>query len=167
MTAKVFLLVGCLAAVPILAGAEPARTVILVRHAERAGGMAPEVGLSDAGRCRAQLLTGMLADAGISHIFTSDVARTQQTAEPIAKKLGVKPEAIAGKDYDAWIAKLNGTKGVSLVVGHSDTVPEIISRLGAGKVTPIADTDFDRLFVVTISGGQASVVMLHYAGCAK
>lgn len=106
-----------LLAVPILIGAEPAKTVILVRHAERAGGMAPEVGLNKAGRCRAQVLAGMLADAGVTHIFSSDVARAQQTAEPLAKKLGLKMDVVAGKDYDTLIGKLRTAGGVSLVVG--------------------------------------------------
>lgn len=156
-----------LAAVPALLGADAPQTVILVRHAERAGGMAPEIGLSDAGKCRAQVLTGILADAGVTHIFTSDVARTQETAEPLAKKLNLKPEATEAKDYDTLVGKLKIATGVSLVVGHSNTVPEIISRLGAGTVAPIGDNDFDRLYVVTKSPGQTSLVMLHYPGCAK
>ncbi len=35
-----------------------------------------------------------------------------------------------------------------LVVGHSDTVPEIIDALGAGKVPEIADIEFDNLYIV-------------------
>ncbi|SPF52982.1 conserved exported hypothetical protein [Candidatus Sulfopaludibacter sp. SbA4] len=150
--------------------AEPARTVILVRHAERAGGMGPEVGLSEAGRCRAQLLAGMLADAGVSRIYTSEVARTQETADPLAKKLGLRPEVVAANDYDALLAKLRpgAPGGVALVVGHSNTVPEIVKRLGGGTVAAIADSEYDRLFVVTITGeNQASVVTLHYSGCAR
>jgi len=88
-----------MAAVPALIGADSTQTVVLVRHAERAGGMAPEIGLSDAGKCRAQVLSGMLADAGVTSIFTSDVARTQQTAEPLAKKLGIRAETLDAKDY--------------------------------------------------------------------
>ena len=150
--------------------AEPARTVILVRHAERAGGMGPEVGIGKAGRCRARLLAGLLADAGVKHIYTSEVARTQQTAKPLAKKLGLQPEAIGAKDYDALLAKLlSGAPGeAALVVGHSNTVPEIISRLGAGTVPAIADNDYDRLFVVTITGErQASLLTLHFSGCRR
>jgi phosphohistidine phosphatase SixA len=150
--------------------ADPARTVILVRHAERAGGMAPEVGLSEAGRCRAQVLAAMLADAGVKRIYTSEVARTRETAEPLAKKLGLQPEVVPANDYDSLLAKLRSgaPEGVTLVVGHSNTVPEIIRRLGGGTVPAIADSEYDRLFVVTLTGGnQASVVTLHFAGCGR
>ena len=57
---------------------------------------------------------------------------------------------------------------VALVVGHSNTVPEIIERLGGGTVAPMADDEYDRLFLVTLTGpGQATVVTLHYRGCGQ
>ena len=164
------LLPALLAVCSLGLAAEPSRAVILVRHAERAGGMGPEVGLSEAGRCRAHLLAGMLADAGVKRIYTSEVARTQETAEPLARKLGLRPEVVAANDYDALLAKLRSGApgGVALVVGHSNTVPEIIKRLGGGTVPAIADSEYDRLFVVTITGeNQASVVTLRYSGCAR
>src|SRR5262245_7231642 len=80
--------------------AAPAQTVILVRHAERAGGMGPEVGISEAGRCRAETLARMLADAGVRRIYVTDVMRTQQTAQPLAGKLKLQPEIIPAKDVE-------------------------------------------------------------------
>jgi broad specificity phosphatase PhoE len=153
-----------------LAAAQPARSVILVRHAERAGGASPEVGISEAGRCRAEVLAGMLADAGVRQIFTSEVGRTQQTAAPLAKKLNLTPEVVLAKEVDVLVAKLrSGPAGATvLVVGHSNTVPDIIQGLGGGAVAPIADGEYDRLFVVTLNGpNQATVVTLHYKGCGQ
>jgi hypothetical protein len=52
-------------------------------------------------------------------------------------------------------------------VGHSNTVPEIIKLLGGGSVPPIGDSEYDRLFVATLTHpDQATVVTLRYAGCA-
>jgi phosphohistidine phosphatase SixA len=158
-----------LAAGSSVASGQQARTVILVRHAERAVGTSPEVGISEAGRCRAEALAGMLADAGVRHIFTSEVARTGQTAAPLARILNLAPEVVPAKDVDALVAKLrSGPVGsAALVVGHSNTVPEIIERLGGGAVAPIGDSEYDRLFVVTFTGfKRATVVSLHYRGCA-
>jgi broad specificity phosphatase PhoE len=145
------------------------QSVILVRHAERAGGMSGDVPISEAGRCRAEALAKMLADTGITHIYTSEVVRTQQTAAPLAKKLGITPEVIPAKDVDALVEKLRagGKQGVALVVGHSNTLPEIVARLGGGAVPPIADNEYGRMMIVTVTGPkQATVVTLHYAGCA-
>jgi broad specificity phosphatase PhoE len=150
--------------------AAESRTVILVRHAERAGGMSTDVELSDAGRCRAEALAKMLVDAGVKRIYISEVARTKQTAEPLAKKLNILPTVIPAKDLSGLVAHLrNGSPdGITLVVGHSNTVPDIIGQLGGGSVPPIADNEYDRMFVVTLSGeNQATVITLHYAGCAQ
>ena len=157
------------ACVSVVSG-QDARTVILVRHAERAGGTSPDVGIGQAGRCRAEALAAILADAGVTHIFTSEVGRTQQTAAPLAKRLNLKPEVVPAKDTDALVAKLRSSSpdgGAALVVGHSNTVPEIIERLGAPAVEPLGDAEYDRLFVVTLIGPtQATVVTLRYKGCA-
>ncbi len=158
------LLLILMVGVPLLAEEAP-QTIILVRHAERAGGMSPDVGISEAGQQRAEMLATMLADAGVRAIYTSEVARTQQTAQPLAKKLQLKPVVIPAKDVDGLIKRLragSGT-GATLVVGHSNTVPDIIRRLGAGTLPPIADTEYDRLFIVTLTGPQqATVLTLHY-----
>lgn len=144
------------------------QTIIVVRHAERAGGTAADVGLSEAGQCRAEHLAVMLYDAGITRIYTSEVARTQQTAAPLAAKLHLTPETVPAKDTAALLSKLRGGKGNALVVGHSNTVPEIVKELGAGATTPMADTEFDRMYVVTLMpSNRATVVLLRYPGCSN
>ena len=159
-----------LAAWSFALAAQPAKTVILVRHAERAGGMSADVGISEAGRCRAEALARMLADANVKRIYTSEVARTQQTAEPLATKLHIRPEVIPAKDTEGLVAKLRAgaPDEVVLVVGHSNTVPEIIKALGGGSVPPIGDSEYDLLFVATLTHpNQATVVTLRYAGCGQ
>jgi phosphohistidine phosphatase SixA len=158
-----------LAASSFALAAQPAKTVILVRHAERASGMSADVGISEAGKCRAEALARMLSDANVKRIFTSEVARTQQTAEPLAAKLHIRPEVVPAKDLEGLVAKLRAgaPDEVALVVGHSNTVPEIVKLLGGGNVPPIGDSDYDRLLIVTLTGPkQATVVTLRYAGCA-
>jgi broad specificity phosphatase PhoE len=150
--------------------AEPARTVILVRHAERAGGTDPSVGITEAGRCRAKVLAGMLSDAKVRSIYTSELARTQQTAEPLAQKLNIKPEVVPVKDIDALVAKLRARteEGTVLVVGHSNTIPAIVERLSGETEPAIGEGEYDRMFVVTLVGpNQASVLMVRYPGCMQ
>jgi len=111
----------------------------------------------------------MLADANVKRIYISEVARTGQTAEPLASKLHIRPEVVPAKDIEGLVAKLRAgaPDDVVLVVGHSDTVPEIIKLLGGGSVPPIGDSEYDRLFVATLTPpNRATVVTLRYAGCA-
>jgi len=150
--------------------AEPTRTVILVRHAERAGGNDPSVGINEAGRCRATVLAGMLYDAKVRSIYTSELARTQQTAEPLAQRLGIKPEVVPARDIDALVAKLRARteEATVLVVGHSNTIPAIVERLSGETEPTIGEGEYDRMFVVTLIGPkQASVVVLRYPGCGQ
>jgi len=162
-------LLALLAVCLLTRSAEPARTVFLVRHADRAGGMSADAGISDAGRCRAETLARMLADAGVKAIYVTEVARTRQTAEPLAKKLGIRPEAIAAADIDGLVARLRAREpGPVLVVAHASTLPDIVKRLGGATVPPVADDEYDRLYVVTLTGpGEASVAALRYPGCAQ
>jgi broad specificity phosphatase PhoE len=77
----------------------------------------------------------------------------------------LKPIVIAKADIDALVTQLRkaGDAETVLVVGHSDTVPLIIDRLGGGAVPAFRDTEYDRLTVlVTGSGGKARVVTLRY-----
>jgi broad specificity phosphatase PhoE len=135
-------------------------TVVLVRHGERATGGAD--GFSAAGKRRANLLSTMLAGAGVSAIFTSEFNRTKQMAAPLAAKLGLTAKAIAS---DAAAAKAQMLSAPCVVVvGHSDTVPAFIRLLGGPSGIVIKENEFDRMFVVTIAppATQPSVLQMRY-----
>lgn len=138
--------------------------VIVVRHAERAAGSGNEVPLSEAGQCRAEKLAAMLADAGVRTAFSSEAARTRLTAVPLARKLGIEVQAHPGRDTKGLAERVReaARTGAVLVSGHSNTVPEIVEQLGGGKAAPIAETEFDRMYVV-VPGSPA--LLLRYAGC--
>ena len=166
MISRVFivLFVACVFAVPAAAQ----QTVFLVRHAERADSspgtsptMAADPDLSEAGRARAEYLAEALKDAKITAIFATEFKRTQQTAAPLAKALGVTVKIVTSKNDASLIADLKAAKGNVLVVGHSNTVPEIIKRLGVTTAVAIGDDDFDNLFIVS-TGTRPSLVRLHY-----
>ena len=158
------LLVAVLWAAPV--AAQP--TIFLVRHAERADGtpganttMAADPDLSDAGRARADSLATALKDAKITAIYATEFRRTQQTAAPLAKALGLTVTIVTSKSAPDLIDRLKKTKGNVLVVGHSNTVPEIIKALGVTTPVTIGDNDFDNMFLVTESSPPA-LLRLHY-----
>lgn len=142
--------------------------VFVVRHAERAdagtGGattMATDPDLSDAGRARAESLAAALKDAKITAIFVTPYKRTRQTAEPLAKAVGVQPTEIDAKDIGSLIEKVKAASGNVVVVGHSNTVPDVLTRLGVEDAPKLADADYDNLFVV-IRGAKPSMLRLHF-----
>jgi broad specificity phosphatase PhoE len=134
--------------------------VFVVRHAERAdAGMATasDPDLSAAGRARAEALASMLKDARITAIYVTEFKRTRQTAEPLAKAMGLEPIVISSKDTPGLVARVKASSGNALIVGHSNTVPEIVKALGGDPVT-IAESDYDNLFIVAAAGS----LRLHY-----
>ncbi|MGI9087893.1 MAG: histidine phosphatase family protein [Chthoniobacterales bacterium] len=139
--------------------AEP--IVFLVRHAEKAqNGDAKDPNLSDAGRARAQALAALLKDASITAIFATEFKRTQATAAPLAQAMKLQATIVPAKDTGALVAKLKQEHGNSLVVAHSDTIPEIARALGVTDSITLAETDYDNLFVI-IRGSPAQLLRLH------
>jgi broad specificity phosphatase PhoE len=150
------------------ASAAAAQTVFVVRHAERAdaagGGevmMKADPGLSEAGRARAESLAATLKDAGVTAIFITEYRRTRDTAAPLAKRLGIEPQKVPAKDTAALLERLKSAKGNVLVVGHSNTVPEIVKGLGIATPVAVGESDYDNLFVVT-PGDRPSLLRLHF-----
>ena len=152
-------------------------TVILVRHAEKGAGSNPD--LTAEGFARAQDLVVAASEGGVSRIYATEWCRTALTAKPLAEALGLTilvqqsshPDSGLGGCSPAIPATLYsllppaidtsqeladeiasaGRGRVTLVVGHSNTVPELIDHLGSGSFDPIViGNAFDRLFVVDL-----------------
>jgi broad specificity phosphatase PhoE len=144
------------------------QTIFIVRHAERAdsagGGevmMKADPGLSEAGRARAESLATTLKDAGVTAIFITEYRRTRDTAAPLAKLLGIEPQQLPAKDTAALVERLKSAKGNVLVVGHSNSVPEMIKGLGVATAVTVGEADYDNLFVITL-GDRPSLLRLHF-----
>lgn len=155
-----------LASAPTIALAQ--QTVFVVRHAERADGGAPsgamagapaDPPLSAVGEARAAKLATMLADAGIKAIYATEFRRTQDTAKPLAAKLNLKVEVMPSKDTAALVAKIKREhpNDVVLVVGHSNTVPEIVKAF-TGKVVTMSDEEYTAMFVLTPAAGTIALI---------
>src|ERR1700679_3818406 len=111
-------------------------TVIVIRHAEKDLSVSvTDPPLSQAGQQRAELLARMFGDAQVlghvDAIYVSPALRNRQTAAPLAAQLGIE-EAIAPADDPRALARraLHEHHGDRvLIVGNSDTIPEIVAAL--------------------------------------
>jgi broad specificity phosphatase PhoE len=146
-------------------------TVFLVRHAERADSgsgaemkMATDPDLSDVGRARAASLAAMLKDAKIVTIVSTEYKRSQQTAAPLAKALGLQVTTVKAVDVTQALETIKASAGNVLVVGHSNTIPDLMLGLGAPAPDAIRDDEFDNLYLVTLDtvGTRSRVLRLHY-----
>jgi phosphohistidine phosphatase SixA len=143
--------------------------LFLLRHAEKATAPPKDPPLTDTGTARARALADLLGDAGVTHLFASEFARTQQTLAPLAEKCG-KPVTVAGAADVAGLAKqLKALPAGSTVVvaGHSNTIPALVRALGGtldGTTTTangeqLPDDEFGRLIEVIVppAGSEAAV----------
>ena len=134
-------------------------TIFIVRHAERADA-SKDSDLSEAGRVRAEALANMLKDANIRAIYATEFKRTQQTAAPLAKALGIKITVRPAKATD-FALKLRAEHGNALVVGHSNTIPDLIKALGISEPITIGENDYDNLLEVMLDE-KPRLIRLHF-----
>lgn len=151
-------------------------TVYLVRHAEKAAEPPGDPPLLESGVARSRELARVLARAGIRIVYSSQFLRTKQTAGPVADRLGLEvvvipigsrttdPGGVARESISGIAEAIYGNGGkTALIVGHSNTIPEVIRALGCGDVPAIGDKDYDDLFVVTVTArGKATLAHLKY-----
>jgi broad specificity phosphatase PhoE len=140
---------------PLAALAEPT-AVYLVRHGEKeATGKDPE--LTAQGKERARNIATILQKVGIRNVFSSTYARTKQTAQPLATASGVEVQTYDAGKPALLVEKVKTLSGPVLVVGHSNTLSELVRLFGGAPGTDIADNEYDRLYQLT-RGADGTIV---------
>jgi broad specificity phosphatase PhoE len=143
---------------PACALAEPT-AIYLVRHGEKATeGKDPE--LTADGQARARNIATILRKAGITHVFSTPTTRTRQTAQPLAERSHVTVEIYEPAAPQALVDKVRALDGAVLVVGHSNTVPDLVRRFGGEPGTDIADNEYDRVYQLLPAGGRTTTILL-------
>jgi len=132
------------------AEAPAALEVWLVRHAEKVDDSA-DPPLSPEGEARARHLAELLADAGIDAVHSTDYQRTRDTAGPVAEALGLEVELYDPRDPEGFLDGLRQRGGTHLVVGHSNTTPALVEALGGDPGSPIDESEYDRLYRVSVA----------------
>jgi len=139
-----------------------AATIVLVRHAEKAGPTG-DVPLNEAGYKRSALLAKMLADVKLTEIYTTEFRRTQETAMPIAKATKIQAKIVASSDLEGLVKVLKAAPAsdIILVVSHSHRLPEIAAKLGV-TIPPIDETEYSRFVVINTGVTPAALLNLRY-----
>jgi hypothetical protein len=75
--------------------------------------------------------------------------------------LKLTPATLPVSDTDALVARVRAAPLTSriLIVGHSNTVPEILKRLGVATPITIADTEYDNLFIAIPQESSAALLL--------
>ena len=150
-------------AMGLLPSAAAQQAIFLVRHAEKIeeSMQALDTPLSKTGRARARLLAETLKDAGITVIYASRAVRTQDTAAPLARALHLEVKIIDQDRPQPVVERLRSrhSKDVVLIVGHSDTLPDILNELGYAPRIKIRSSEYTNLFLVIPRGDKPPSVL--------
>jgi broad specificity phosphatase PhoE len=140
---------------------DAAPVVFIVRHAEKASTDAKDPELSADGQKRADALAHILKDSQITSVFITEFKRTQQTAAPTANATHVTPTVVPANDIGALVEKLRALNGNALVVGHGNTIPDLLRALGITTPVSIPEDDYTEIFAV-VFGDTPQLLRLHY-----
>ena len=145
----------------LVACADAAPVVFIVRHAEKtsAGGKDPK--LSVEGQKRADALANILKDSQITAVFVTEFKRTQDTAAPTARAAHIIPTVIPANDIGVLAEKLRALEGNALVVAHGNTIPDLLKALGIATPVSIPENDYAEIFAV-LPGDAPQLLRLHY-----
>jgi len=145
----------------LITDANAAPIVFIVRHAEKAstGGKDPD--LSVQGQNRADALAHILKDSQITSVFVTEFKRTQETAAPTARAANVSPTVVPANDVGVLVEKLRALNGNALVVGHGNTIPDLLKALGIATPVSIPEDEYTEIFAVLI-GNEPQLLRLHY-----
>lgn len=134
---------------------------VVVRHAEKATDDPRDPSLSDAGLARAETLATLLRSRDVVAAYATEYRRTSDTAAPTAAEHDVSITSYESEaPAEAVAARLRHghASGTVLVVGHSNTVPGIVSALCGCEVEPIDESDYGNLFEIRIDGDAPPVL---------
>jgi phosphohistidine phosphatase SixA len=137
-----------------LASCTSVSTIYVVRHAEKSA-PSGDVPLSGEGLQRAEDLKERLKDKKIAYVYSTNTKRTQQTAAPTAAHFNTN--TIVYSNADSLMKSLIALKKKNaLVVGHSNTVPQMLRAIGLnpGFEGNIPDNQYDNFFEVTVKHGK-------------
>jgi len=142
---------------------EGATVFYLVRHAEKEKGGDP--GLTEEGTMRAKKLGEILNNVKLNAIYSTNRKRTIYTAAPTAELQKMEVDSYNAKKQEELVTQLNNRKGENfLIVGHSNTIPDLLNLFQSKKVYEhIDEKEYDNFYVVVQDdAGDCTIHELKY-----
>jgi len=125
-------------------------TLYLIRHAEKELDGSRDPVLTEVGKNRAEQLAKWFQSKGLEDIWSSDYHRTRDTVKPLLAKTGRKLMIYDPGDQTVLVKQLKDRQQTALIVGHSNTIPELARLLCKCTIADMEDTEHNRLIVISI-----------------
>lgn len=126
-----------------------ANTIYLVRHAEKQDG-GTDPALTVCGAARAAALADYFTDIPLTAVYATPYQRTQQTAAAVARSKQLKVTLYDPRQPAALSQQLMAQQSV-LIVGHSNTVPQLVTQLSGFDMAPLSEQDYAMLYQLELT----------------
>lgn len=132
------------------------KTIILIRHAEKADATSPDPELSAEGKVRAERLIKVIGKYKPGAVYSTDFKRTRDTAGPMAARRKVHVQTYDAQKPNELIDVILKSKIKRfLIVGHSNTIPGLANLLGKKDLFKnLDDFEYGTIWIVRIKDGQ-------------
>ena len=135
-------------------------TLYLIRHAEKEQDGSRDPELTETGKNRSQQLANWFQNKDLKEIWSSDYKRTRDTAKPLLSQLGLELGIYDPGNQATLVEKLLHRQLNALIVGHSNTIPELARMLCGCLIADMEETEHDRLIVISVDSSKAQVETL-------
>lgn len=128
---------------------------ICVRHAEKDTSVSNNPSLTRAGIDRTDRLSVVLADAGLTAVYSTPFKRTLLTAASTAASKGMSVKPYRPEAMSRVISEARDDSAINriLVVGHSNTTTALVNQIAGDQrlEESIPEDDYGRIYVVVDS----------------
>lgn len=131
--------------------------IYLVRHAEKQK-TAENPHLTQCGRFRAKQLAQTLSNVNIKSVYSTSYNRTLETATPTASSKGIGVKQYSPKGLPQLARQIKQNKENVLIVGHSNTTPELASLIIGKQVEKMNESEYQHLFQIQVNGDKLRLV---------
>ncbi|RLA50771.1 MAG: histidine phosphatase family protein [Gammaproteobacteria bacterium] len=153
----IFLLACCFIGNTTASDTDNSYTLYLVRHAEKQADGSRDPALTENGKNRSEQLAVWFQDKNIAEIWSSDYKRTRDTAKLLATGLDLEMRIYDPRNLPDLVEKLAHKQSTALIVGHSNTTPELARLLCDCSVADMDESEYDRLIVISVVGSSPQV----------
>jgi len=141
--------------------------IVLVGPAEKSVGTIDDPPLSSDGEQRAQQLAQMIGESrgALGALYVSQTRSAQQTAAPLADRLGLHPILVPANDPGGTASRMlrEHDGGTAMLIGTKANVLQVLRELTGRDVVAAKDDEYDTVFVISVpTFGDANVLRMKY-----
>ncbi len=140
----------------LTSAAAQSKTIILVRHAEKADQTSQDPELSAEGKQRSERLLKAIKKYKPGAVYSTNFKRTRDTGSPMAVRRHLQIKTYdARKPTDLIDEMMKSRTKRFLVVGHSNTIPGLVNLIGKKELFKnLDDAEYGTIWIMRLKDGQ-------------